>query len=143
MDTINIFKTIGRKKGISYYRFMYTYQRFKKIQIRIGRFCIEHKPVLIDENDIVVFSYLVNFIEKEDINDTLLYSLWWVITAHCTEDNPYGTWLMSQGLKIDKYSFDNMCIKLTCMLSKELHSIITNDTLFHKIKNEYKDIKVL
>ena len=39
---------------------------FKKTQIRIGRFCIEHKPVLIDENDIVVFSYLVNFIEKED-----------------------------------------------------------------------------
>lgn len=143
MDTLNIFKSIGRKIGVSYDRFIYTYQRFKKIQQRIGNFCLYHKPVLIAEDDIIVFSYLINFIDKKDINYTLLYSLWWVITAHCTEDNPYGTWLISRGLKINKYTFDNMCVKLTCMLSKELHNIITNDVLFHKIKNEYKDIKVI
>ena len=50
---------------------------------------------------------------------------------------------MSRGLKINKFIFDNMCVKLTCMLSKELHNIITNDVLFYKIKNEYKDIKVI
>lgn len=122
---------------------MYTFERFKKIQRRIGRFCMVHKPVLLNEMDIIVFSYLIGFIEKEDINDILLYSLWWIITAHCTEDNPCGTWLISHGLKINKYNFDFMCIKLTCMLSKELHTIITDDVLFHNLEKEYKDNKVI
>ena len=57
----------------------------------------------------------------EEITEKELYSLWWLITAFYTDDNPYGTWWIARGLRMNKHEFDNNCVNLSLKLYCPLH----------------------
>ena len=81
-------------------------------------------PKRLEKTDAIIFGYLLQHLDIEQITEKELYSLWWLITAFFTDDNPYGTWWIAKGLRIDINEFDNNCVNLSLEISCPLLKIV-------------------
>ena len=139
MDCLSILEKIGKKYNISNILLYKSYRNFSKAQNIIYRCLRTFPPKRLEKTDVIIFGYLLQFLNLKELTEKEMYSLWWLITAFYTEDNPYGTWWIARGLRMNKYEFDNNCIKFALELSNPLLNIVKDD-FFYKIKKEYKEI---
>ena len=136
MECLSLLDKISEKLNIPNILLYNSYRKFNKAQSNIHRYLRTLPPKRLEETDVIIFGYLLKFLNSEDITEKELYSLWWLITAFYTDDNPYGTWWIARGLRINKHEFDNNCVNLSLKLSCPLLKIVNNEVY----SKEYKEI---
>ena len=136
MECLSLLEKISEKLNISNILLYNSYRKFSKAQSIIHRYLRTFPPKRLEETDVIIFGYLLKFLNSEEITEKELYSLWWLITAFYTDDNPYGTWWIARGLRMNKHEFDNNCINLSLKLSCPLLKIVNNEVY----SKEYKEI---
>tara|TARA_A100001015_G_scaffold156033_1_gene173204 strand:- start:4719 stop:5138 length:420 start_codon:yes stop_codon:yes gene_type:complete len=136
MECLSILEKIGEKLNIPNILLYNSYRKFSKAQNTIYRIFRTFPPKRLEEMDVIIFGYLLKFLNSEEITEKELYSLWWLITAFYTDDNPYGTWWIARGLRMNKHEFDNNCVNLSLKLSCPLLKIVNNEVY----SKEYKEI---
>jgi hypothetical protein len=136
MECLSLLEKISEKLNIPNILLYNSYRKFSKAQSIIQRLLRTFPPKRLEETDVVIFGYLLQHLNIEEITEKELYSLWWLITAHYTDDNPYGTWWIARGLRMDKHEFDNNCVNLSLKLSCPLLKIVNNEVY----SKEYKEI---
>lgn len=136
MECLSLLEKISEKLNIPNILLYNSYRKFSKAQSIIQRLLGTFPPKRLEETDVVIFGYLLQHLNIEEITEKELYSLWWLITAHYTDDNPYGTWWIARGLRMDKHEFDNNCVNLSLKLSCPLLKIVNNEVY----SKEYKEI---
>ena len=136
MECLSILDKIGEKLNIPNILLYNSYRKFNRAQSIIYRYLRTFPPKRLEETDVIIFGYLLKFLNSEEITEKELYSLWWLITAFYTDDNPYGTWWIARGLRMNKHEFDNNCINLSLKLSCPLLKIVNNEVY----SKEYKEI---
>ena len=136
MECLSILEKIGEKLNIPNILLYNSYRKFSKAQNTIYRIFRTFPPKRLEEMNVIIFGYLLKFLNSEEITEKELYSLWWLITAFYTDDNPYGTWWIARGLRMNKHEFDNNCVNLSLKLSCPLLKIVNNEVY----SKEYKEI---
>ena len=136
MECLSLLDKISGKLNIPNILLYNSFRKFSKAQSNIHRYLRTLPPKRLEETDVIIFGYLLKFLNSEDITEKELYSLWWLITAFYTDDNPYGTWWIARGLRINKHEFDNNCVNLSLKLSCPLLKIVSNEVY----SKEYKEI---
>ena len=136
MECLPILEKISKKLNIPNILLYNSYRKFSKAQNTIYRIFRTFPPKRLEEMDVIIFGYLLKFLNSEEITEKELYSLWWLITAFYTDDNPYGTWWIARGLRMNKHEFDNNCVNLSLKLSCPLLKIVNNEVY----SKEYKEI---
>lgn len=136
MECLSLLDKISEKLNIPNILLYNSFRKFSKAQSNIHRYLRTLPPKRLEETDVIIFGYLLKFLNSEEITEKELYSLWWLITAFYTDDNPYGTWWIARGLRINKHEFDNNCVNLSLKLSCPLLKIVNNEVY----SKEYKEI---
>lgn len=136
MECLSLLEKISEKLNIPNILLYNSFRKFSKAQNTIYRVFRTFPPKRLEETDVIIFGYLLKFLNSEDITEKELYSLWWLITAFYTDDNPYGTWWIAKGLRMNKHEFDNNCVNLSLKLSCPLLKIVNNEVY----SKEYKEI---
>lgn len=139
MECLSLLEKISKKLNIPNILLYNSFRKFNKAQSRIWKCLRTIPPKRLEKIDIVIFGYLLQHLNFEEITEKELYSLWWLITAHYTDDNPYGTWWIAKGLRMDINEFDNNCVNLSLKLSCPLLKIV-NDEMYSIIEKQYKEI---
>jgi hypothetical protein len=139
MECLSLLEKIGEKLNIPIILLYNSYRKFSKAQNTIHRVFRTFPPKRLEETDVIIFGYLLRFLNSEELTEKELYSIWWLITAHYTDDNPYGTWWIARGLRMNKHEFDNNCIRFSLQLSNPLLHVVKDD-FFKNLKKEYKEI---
>lgn len=139
MECLFLLEKIGKKLNMSNILLYNSYRKFSKAQSTIWKCFRTFPPKRLEQTDVVIFGYLLQHLNIEEITEKELYSLWWLITAFYTDDNPYGTWWIARGLRMNKHEFDNNCVRFSLELSNPLLHIVKDD-FFNEIKKEYKEI---
>jgi hypothetical protein len=139
MDCLPFLEKIGKKNNISNIILYNSYRKFNRAQSTIYRCFRTFPPKRLEETDVIVFGYLLRFLNCEELTEKELYSIWWLITAFYTDDNPYGTWWIARGLRMNKHEFDNNCVRFSLELSNPLLHVV-KDEFFNNLKKEYKEI---
>ena len=139
MECLSLLEKIGKKLNVSNILLYNSYRKFSKAQSTIWKCFRTFPPKRLEQTDVVIFGYLLQHLNIEEITEKELYSLWWLITAFYTDDNPYGTWWIARGLRMNKHEFDNNCVRFSLELSNPLLHIVKDD-FFNEIKKEYKEI---
>jgi len=139
MECLSLLEKIGKKLNVSNILLYNSYRKFSKAQSTIWKCFRTFPPKRLEQTDVVIFGYLLKHLNIEEITEKELYSLWWLITAFYTDDNPYGTWWIARGLRMNKHEFDNNCVRFSLELSNPLLHIVKDD-FFNEIKKEYKEI---
>lgn len=138
MECLSLLEKISKKLNISNILLYNSFRKFNKAQSRIWKYLRTIPPKRLEKMDVVIFGYLLQHLNFEEITEKKLYSLWWLITAFYTDDNPYGTWWIAKGLRIDINEFDDNCINLSLKLSCPLLEIV-NDKMYSIIEKQYKE----
>ena len=136
MECLPILEKISKKLNIPNILLYNSYRKFSRAQSIIYKCFRTIPPKRLEETDVIIFGYLLQHLNIEEITEKELYSLWWLITAFFTDDNPYGTWWIAKGLRIDINEFDDNCVNLSLKLSCPLLKI-ANDEVYSK---QYKEI---
>ena len=136
MECLSLLEKISEKLNMPNILLYNSFRKFSKAQNTIYRVFRTFPPKRLEETDVIIFGYLLKFLNSEDITEKELYSLWWLITAFYTDDNPYGTWWIAKGLRMNKHEFDNNCVNLSLKLSCPLLKIVNNEVY----SKEYKEI---
>lgn len=139
MECLPLLEKIGKKLNIPNILLYNSFRKFSKAQSTIWKCFRTFPPKRLEQTDVVIFGYLLKHLNIEEITEKELYSLWWLITAFYTDDNPYGTWWIARGLRMNKHEFDNNCVRFSLELSNPLLHIVKDD-FFNEIKKEYKEI---
>lgn len=139
MECLPILEKISKKLNIPNILLYNSYRKFSRAQSTIHRCLRTIPPKRLEQTDAIIFGYLLQHLDIEQITEKELYSLWWLITAFFTDDNPYGTWWIAKGLRIDINEFDVNCVNLSLKLSCPLLKIV-NDEMYSIIEKQYKEI---
>ena len=139
MECLSLLEKIGEKLNIPNILLYNSYRKFSKAQNTIYRVFRTFPPKRLEETDVIIFGYLLRFLNCQELTEKELYSIWWLITAFYTDDNPYGTWWIAKGLRMDRNEFDNNCVRFSLQLSNPLLHVV-EDEFFNNLKKEYKEI---